>query len=226
MTKTKYFPNVTSILWNTRSTEQEQVFKDWIEKVGETEAQEIKKKSMVVGKLVDEAISDILTKDSFDLGTIIKYQPLEIKAIVSDCLLAVKPFLKQLSNPSVQVDCTHPYLKYKGTIDCMATIYDPTLKKEVQVLIDWKVTYRGLHKKEWLLNGDYPLQIAAYLDAYNSTASGKEFNNKKADCFVRGLLVNISTDSFQVIEIDTDHYMNSFLNRWRLYHKKKANGEI
>ncbi|KFM61207.1 hypothetical protein X975_09911, partial [Stegodyphus mimosarum] len=101
----------------------------------------------------------------------------------------------------------HPFLQYKGVVDCFAKY------KDHLVVIDWKTSKRV---KSTINNTyDNPLQIAAYVGALNFDPKFQYLANK-------GLIViayenGMKAGSFFINENAMQHYWKEWLKRVKLY---------
>lgn len=144
------YTGITTILSATRSEEDEQRFKDWEEKVGIAEAQQIRRESARRGKLLHQQMERHLNGAS--------QQHLDQDAEQQKYWRSIQPVLEQVQSvhliegtvwhPSGFAGVTDALLNYKGQL-CVC---------------DWKTSTKP---KKWDWIQDHCLQVAAYTAAIN-----------------------------------------------------------
>uniref|UniRef100_H2YXB3 Mitochondrial genome maintenance exonuclease 1 n=1 Tax=Ciona savignyi TaxID=51511 RepID=H2YXB3_CIOSA len=108
---------------------------------------------------------------------------------------------------------THSYLGYSGYLDCIASYKGQTC------LIDWKTSKKPKYKLQDCY--DDPVQIAAYVGAYNSSSGVK-------NQIVNGVVVKIyhngkPASAFQINDFMMQFYWRKWLERLALYHDIVSN---
>jgi genome maintenance exonuclease 1 len=144
------YTGVTTVLSATRSSEDEQRFKDWEEKVGRQEAQRIRKESTQRGKVLHRQIEGYLNGHVTEHDTAVEeYQ---------NYWQSINPLLEQIEEAYlVEGAVWHPY-GFAGVVDALVN-----LNGELWIC-DWKTSTK---LKKWSWIEDYCLQVAAYTAAVN-----------------------------------------------------------
>ncbi|CAO1318520.1 unnamed protein product [Diamesa hyperborea] len=139
------------------------------------------------------------------------YPKTEDTSKVSNIWHSIEPLLKDFEAPGVLIEdkLTHPYLYYKGIVDCV-TLY----QNSALCVIEWKKSDRL--KKTLALTYDAPVQLCAYLGALNSR---KEYHDKP---ITNGIVVVAYNDGspaniFQLNENDLRKYWKVWVTRLQEY---------
>lgn len=124
---------------------------------------------------------------------------------------SIQPLLHQFQAPGVLIEqeIVHPYLYYKGIVDCVS------FHNTILSVIEWKKSDR--HKKSLSFTFDAPVQLCSYLGALN--ASRKEFitNPIKHGVIVVAYNDGQKADLFELNENDLKKYWKLWLNRLQDY---------
>ncbi|CAL1283457.1 unnamed protein product [Larinioides sclopetarius] len=162
-----YVPSVSRILEKTMPRVQAENLKRWkenmIKELGEEGFQKYQEEILSNGQTLHTCINNYLVN--------VPRSEIEIeKAIAShwESLKAIFPSVSDIK--LLEEKITHPFLRYKGIIDCFAR-YKGNL-----VVIEWKTS----KKKKLSLSStfDNPLQIAAYVGALNFDPKYQYLANK------------------------------------------------
>lgn len=148
-------PSVTYILNETMSQKAKAALELWkkniIDKYGEDYFRIFCKGLLDDGKLFHSCIQDVLSRKEFDI-------PPRVKS----AYFSVEPILNDLQNVyKLETYVTHPFLRYKGVVDCIASY-----RNQVYV-IDWKKSDK--QKSSLAATFDAPIQLAAYIGAINAS---------------------------------------------------------
>lgn len=135
----------------------------------------------------------------------------EIAPEVIDIWNSIKPLLDSFQAPGVLIEqqVAHPYLCYKGIVDCVS-LHNSTLS-----VIEWKKSDR--QKKQLSFTYDAPIQLCSYLGALN--VSRKEFLENPITSGVIVVAYNDGqkADLFALDKIELNKYWKLWLNRLQEY---------
>lgn len=124
---------------------------------------------------------------------------------------SIEPLLGNFQAPGVLIEqqVTHPYLYYKGIVDCVS-FHNSTLS-----VIEWKKSDR--HKRSLSFTYDAPVQLCSYLGALN--VSREEFlaNPIKSGVIVIAYNDGSPADLFELKETEIRKYWKLWLNRLQEY---------
>lgn len=151
----KNVPSVGKILQATMSDSARNALMKWkimkINELGETGFSDLQKSYLQNGSLFHSTIEKYLTTHIVPDTT----------SHIYDTWRSVDPFLHQISDtPLVERAISHPYLKYKGIVDCVASVNNELC------IIEWKKSDR--RKADLFSTYDAPVQLCAYLGAINA----------------------------------------------------------
>jgi hypothetical protein len=160
----RLLPSVTTILQSTKSARDAEALSNWLDSIGQEQADAIQQESQQRGTNLHSLIELYLT--GYDPST------LEETAHAQGILpfwSSIQPTLNRIKTlQMIEQAVHHPLYCYAGSLDLLAEVEftDPLTKATAQrsVLIDWKTSGKT-KKREWL--GDYTLQLAAYWLATN-----------------------------------------------------------
>ena len=191
-------PSVTTILSKTKD---QQFLKDWIEKVGEKEAERIKNHSSRRGtamhKFLESYVTGVGYDDLTELGQ--EAKPMAEKVIE----VGLAPVEEWYGS---EVMLHYPGL-YAGSTDLVC------LHDGVETIVDFKQANKPKNK-DWI--EDYYLQIAAYAMAHDYVY-GSEIR--------KGMIMVCTPDLFYQEFSFTDHelrgWKHKFLKRLDMYHDLK-----
>ena len=189
-------PSVTTILRETRSAYNKQ----FLAKFNETNG-EYTKMCADRGTRLHKEIEDYLVK---------RIPNSNISEDLKPFFKNVKPLLNKLDPLFLELPLIHKEYLYGGTADCGA-VYGG--ESGIPLLIDWKTSDKP--KNSWY---DYPLQLAAYIKAFNSLYAelcGVTLSSAMLVC-VHPAGVQIEIFGSNQVE----HYWNKFLVRLRQYYDK------
>lgn len=183
------FPSVTYILNQTMSPANLAALQRWkmkmIAELGEEGFKKYQRDIINNGSSLHRCIEDYL------LG--IPESQLNIKEENLGHWKSLKTVIPYIDNVKIlEKSVSHPYLMYKGIIDCVATF------RNQLVIIDWKTSKR--HKRTFSSTYDNPIQLAAYVGALNFDAT----HDTKVDSAV----IIIAYENGDPAEV---HYMPSAL---------------
>ncbi|XP_015795234.1 mitochondrial genome maintenance exonuclease 1 [Tetranychus urticae] len=153
--KVNEFPSVTKIIGETKSAASRQALEQWkrrmIEQLGEEKFKEYQQKIFRRGHLLHANIAKRLEEKS---------EEIEISEEISGYWKSLSNVFTNISKVQLlEKPVIHPFLCYKGIIDCVA-YYNKTC-----YLIDWKTSSRP---KPTIYNlYDEPIQVVSYLGALN-----------------------------------------------------------
>ncbi|XP_053210850.1 mitochondrial genome maintenance exonuclease 1-like [Panonychus citri] len=153
--KVKQFPSVTKVIGETMSISSRKALELWksrmIEKLGDEGFKEYQQKIFRRGYCLHQNIANKLEK---------KFDQVEITDEISGFWKSLENVFSQIDNVKLlEKPVTHPFLCYRGIIDCVAN-YQNTC-----YLIDWKTSSKP---KPTIYNlYDEPLQVVSYLGALN-----------------------------------------------------------
>jgi len=199
-------PSVTSILQATKSEEDKAAIKNWVSRVGSTEANRIKNEASNRGTSMHSYIEDFLrgriNESFFESNE--KYKNMA-KEIIDK---GIKGKLEEIYG--IETTLHYPK-KYAGASDLIA-IYNGKPS-----IIDFKNSTQ-LRKDEW--NFEYYLQLSAYQMAHNKVY-GTDIN--------QGVILVCTKDlMFQSFVIDSErlkNYQEIFLRKVDEYYKMQLNNK-
>ena len=188
-------PSVTSILGKTKD---QQFLKDWIEKVGEKRAEEIKNHSSRRGtsmhKFIESYVTGVGYDDLTEFGQ--EAKPMAEKVIE----IGLAPVEEYYGS---EVTLYYPGL-YAGATDLVCN------HNGIESIVDFKQANRP-KRKEWV--EDYFLQIAAYAMAHDYV-HGSEIR--------QGVIMMCTPDlyyqEFRITDHELRQYKHKFLKRLDMYH--------
>ena len=188
-------PSVTSILGKTKD---QQFLKDWIEKVGEKRAEEIKNHSSRRGtsmhKFIESYVTGVGYDDLTEFGQ--EAKPMAEKVIE----IGLAPVEEYYGS---EVTLYYPGL-YAGSTDLVCN------HNGLESIVDFKQSNRP-KKKEWV--EDYFLQIAAYSMAHDYV-HGSQIR--------QGVIMMCTPDlyyqEFRITDHELRQYKHKFLKRLDMYH--------
>ena len=182
------YPSVTRILADTKPLEDKIFLDKWRESVGFEEAERISKSALDRGKKYDSFVESYYIQK-----TSIPHKALE----------------KHLANyelHSLEQNVYSNDYKYKGKYDCIFK------KNSTLILNDFKGSSKE-KKKEWLK--DYPLQIAAYINALRESGTDIGYG-------MISVILEHKVQTFIYDTLEMDYYFNQFLQRLKQYNEQKA----
>ena len=188
-------PSVTTILGKTKD---QQFLKDWIEKVGEKEAERIKNHSSRRGtsmhKFIESYVTGVGYDDLTELGQ--EARPMAEKVIE----IGLAPVEEYYGS---EVTLYYPGL-YAGSTDLVCN------HNGLESIVDFKQANRP-KRKEWV--EDYYLQIAAYAMAHDYV-HGSQIR--------QGVIMMCTPDlyyqEFRITDHELRQYKHKFLKRLNMYH--------
>tara|TARA_R100000781_G_scaffold15698_6_gene12954 strand:- start:3335 stop:4051 length:717 start_codon:yes stop_codon:yes gene_type:complete len=191
-------PSVTTILG---ATKDQQFLKDWIEKVGEKEAERIKNHSSRRGtsmhKFLESYVTGVGYDDLTEFGK--EAKPMANKVIE----IGLAPVEEYYGS---EVTLYYPGL-YAGATDLVCN------HNGMETIVDFKQANRP-KRKEWV--EDYCLQIAAYAMAHDYV-HGSEIR--------QGVIMMCTPDlyyqEFRITDHELRQYKHRFLKRLDMYHDLK-----
>tara|TARA_R100001015_G_C4631314_1_gene193724 strand:- start:937 stop:1653 length:717 start_codon:yes stop_codon:yes gene_type:complete len=189
-------PSVTTILG---ATKDQQFLKDWIEKVGEKEAERIKNHSSRRGtsmhKFLESYVTGVGYDDLTEFGK--EAKPMASKVIE----IGLAPVEEYYGS---EVTLYYPGL-YAGATDLVCN------HNGMETIVDFKQANRP-KRKEWV--EDYCLQIAAYAMAHDYV-HGSEIR--------QGVIMMCTPDlyyqEFRITDHELRSYKHKFLKRLDMYHE-------
>lgn len=144
----------------------------------------------------------------FSGATVVKS---EITPEVAPIWESIEPLLDKFQAPGQLTEqaIEHPYLHYKGIVDCVS------FHNSELTVIEWKKSDR--HKKSLNFTYDAPVQLCAYLGALN--ASRQEFidNPIKSGVIVVAYNDGQKADLFELSEKQLRNYWTLWLHRLQEY---------
>lgn len=212
-------PSVSKILQATMPLSQRNALIQWknlkIAELGLEGFEALQKSYLSRGKKFHECVQKYF--NGIEMGE--EEIPTEVKNIWQ----SVMPVLHEFEAPALFTEqyVTHPYLHYKGIVDCVSSHDDAV------TVIEWKNSDR--HKKSITSTFDAPIQLCAYLAALNAT----EFKGK--DQISKGVVVVAYTDGhsadlFKLNEQELNKYWKMWLNRvqeyWTRYRDNTLTDEV
>jgi genome maintenance exonuclease 1 len=201
-----FTPSVTKILQATMSVSQRNALIQWknlkIAELGLEGFELLQKSYLSRGKKFHECVQNYFSG--------VEVNEEEISTDVKDIWQSIMPVLHEFEAPALFTEqyVTHPYLHYKGVVDCVSCHDD------VVTVIEWKNSDR--HKKTLANTYDAPIQLCAYVAALNAT----EFKDKEQ--IKKGVVVvayndGQSADMFKLNEQELNKYWKLWLNRVQEY---------
>ncbi|GBN22462.1 Mitochondrial genome maintenance exonuclease 1 [Araneus ventricosus] len=190
-----YVPSVSRILEKTMPQEQAENLRRWkanmIKELGEEGFQIYHEEILSNGQTLHTCINNYLAN--------VPRSEIEIEKAIAGHWESLKAIFPSVSDIKLLEErITHPFLRYKGIVDCFARY------KGKLVVIDWKTS----KKKKLSLSStfDNPLQIAAYVGALNFDPKYQYLANK-------GLIVVAYQDGSRA----SAHFMdeNVMLRYWK-----------
>jgi genome maintenance exonuclease 1 len=149
------FPSVSKILQGSQSSMSKEHLERWkaskIEEMGEVAFIDYQRKLFGRGAILHRYIAERLQANKI---------PTNVAQEVEGFWTSLQPVFSDISDVKViEKHITHPFLCYKGVVDCVASY------KNELVLIDWKTSSKPKPSLSYLY--DEPLQAVAYLGALN-----------------------------------------------------------
>lgn len=189
-------PSVTTILKETRSDYS----KKFLAKFNETNG-EYTKMCANRGTRLHSAVEKYL---------VTKIIPSNLDEDLQPFFKNVRPLLDKLDPLFLELPLVNKNYLYGGTADCGA-VYGG--ESGIPLLIDWKTSDKP--KTNWY---DYPLQLAAYIKAFNGL-----YENLCGVSFSSAMLVCINPNGVQVELFgpsQIEHYWNKFKVRLQQYYER------
>ncbi|CAH8444657.1 unnamed protein product [Schistosoma turkestanicum] len=206
-------PTVSTILSKTAPLQSTIALRKWQEKkkteLGEDGFQEYMRELQCLGKAVHSSVETRLRKGEF---------PSNLPENVSKYCESLKYILDNLKSSEMETNCFHPRLKYRGRFDSIVFFNDIN----EPILTEWKT----VHESKRILTIDQaydsPLQVAAYIGAYNFSRYPESLPVKK------GMLVYSYSDGYPAARFVLDetnllHYWELWCERVKAYHEQCIN---
>lgn len=212
-------PSVSKILQATMSTSQRNALIQWkslkIAELGLEGFEEMQKLHLNRGKQFHEYVQKYF--DGVDITDV------EIPEEITNIWHSVLPILGEFETPGLFTEqfISHPYLHYKGVVDCVS------LHNDSVTVIEWKNSER--QKKTISSTFDAPLQLCAYVAALN--ASDFKFKEPiKSGAIVIAYNDGQPADLFTLNEKELNRYWKLWLNRlqeyWTRYRDNTLTDEV
>lgn len=212
-------PSVSKILQATMPLSQRNALIQWknlkIAELGLEGFEELQKSYLSRGKKFHECVQKYFDGNELDEE--------EIPTEVRDIWQSIAPVLPEFEAPALFTEqyISHPYLHYKGIVDCVSS------HEDILTVIEWKNSDR--HKKSLANTYDAPIQLCAYISALNAS----EFKGK--DQINKGIVVvayndGQAADLFKLNEQELNKYWKMWLYRlqeyWTRYRDNTLTNEI
>lgn len=141
-------------------------------------------------------------------------ETVETSAISAEVLpiwKSIEPVLDKFQAPGhlIEQGITHPYLHYKGIVDCVS-FHNSELS-----VIEWKKSDR--QKKSLSFTYDAPLQLCSYLGALNASRAEFIENPIRSGVIVVAYNDGQQADLFELDEKHLKKYWTLWLNRLQEY---------
>jgi len=234
----KAIPSVTKILKETMPAKQRAILQAWedrmVAQMGRAAFEEMTQKTFHRGERFHSIIDQHLTERE-SLANLLTSEDDEVTAnhvrSVASVINRFGLITTSLCPPlAIESSVVHPDLGYQGYMDCVA-LYQPPLNarnvkgqllksKPKLMLIDWKTA--GKTKRSIGQTYDNPLQVAAYVGAFNHDA-------RYPVRLEEGMIVVVYNDGspatvFPITKGRLNNYWSMWLKRLALYkHLKQAN---
>ncbi|BHF72614.1 mitochondrial DNA repair [Sparganum proliferum] len=201
----KKLPTVSVILNKTMPLENALILRRWQEKMkkemGDQGFNELMSRVKRLGKDVHQAISDLLLH-KIDIPDV----PEPVRGYIRslECVLT-----RIASTHLVEEDCFHPILGYRGrfdSINCFQVEQGPF------VLTEWKTVHESKRVTSLDKAYDAPLQVAAYIGAYNITRP-PQLPEVRQGLIAYAYADGYPTDILIMGEEELEHYWTIWCNR-------------
>uniref|UniRef100_A0A0X3Q7R0 Mitochondrial genome maintenance exonuclease 1 n=1 Tax=Schistocephalus solidus TaxID=70667 RepID=A0A0X3Q7R0_SCHSO len=208
----KKMPTVSVILSKTMPLENALILRRWQEKMkkqmGDQGFNEFMSRIKRLGKDVHQTIADLLLH---------KIEIPDVPEPVQGYIRSLECVLTRVTATHlVEEDCFHPILGYRGRFDSINCFQTPPISF---VLTEWKTVHESKRVTSLEKAYDAPLQVAAYIGAYNITRA-PQLPEVRQGLIAYAYADGYPTDILIMGEEQLKHYWTIWCNRVSAFYEQ------